>query len=119
MDIHNQVAVITGAAGGIGRALAVELGKRGARTLALVDHTECVATTSREVNEAVGRTVAIPFAGDVTNPEFRQRVFDKVVAEHGLVTVCVPAAGITRDDLTVRLDKTTGQARIYPVETFR
>jgi NAD(P)-dependent dehydrogenase (short-subunit alcohol dehydrogenase family) len=31
----------------------------------------------------------------------------------------VPAAGITRDDLAVRIDKHTGKARIYPLEQFR
>ena len=34
-------------------------------------------------------------------------------------SLCVPAAGITRDDLAVRIDKNTGKARIYPVEQFK
>ena len=33
--------------------------------------------------------------------------------------LCVPAAGITRDDLAVRVDKNSGKARIYPVELFK
>jgi 3-oxoacyl-[acyl-carrier protein] reductase len=119
MDIQNQVAVITGAAGGIGRALAGELARRGARKIALVDRTECVATASQELNDEVSRVVALPFPGDVTDPAFRQHVFDSMTADNGPVTICVPAAGITRDDLTVRLDKTTGEVRIYPEETFR
>jgi 3-oxoacyl-[acyl-carrier protein] reductase len=119
MDIQNQVAVITGAAGGIGQALALELARRGARTVALVDRTECVASTARELNDRFGRAVAVPFSGDVTDADFRQCVFDRVVADNGPVTICVPAAGITRDDLSVRLDKATGVARIYPEETFR
>src|SRR5439155_1546447 len=55
MDIHNQVAVVTGAAGGIGRALTLELARRGARKVALVDRTECVTTTAQELNDEVGR----------------------------------------------------------------
>ncbi len=39
--------------------------------------------------------------------------------KYGKVTLCVPAAGITRDDLAVRVDRETGKARIYPTETFR
>jgi NAD(P)-dependent dehydrogenase (short-subunit alcohol dehydrogenase family) len=119
MDILNQVAVITGAAGGIGRALAVELARRGARKVALVDRTECVATAAQELNEEVGRAVAIPFSGDVTDAAFRRAVFDGMTADNGPVTICVPAAGITRDDLTVRVDKATGEVRIYPEDTFR
>ena len=34
-------------------------------------------------------------------------------------TICVPAAGITRDALAVRIDKETGKAEQYPVDTFR
>jgi len=33
--------------------------------------------------------------------------------------MCVPAAGITRDELAVRIDRETGKARVYPVEKFR
>ena len=119
MDIQNQVAVITGAAGGIGRALAHDLVRRGARKVALVDRTECVASTAQELNDGLGRAVAVPFSGDVTDAGFRQRVFESVTADNGPVTICVPAAGITRDDLTVRLDKATGDVRMYPEETFR
>jgi 3-oxoacyl-[acyl-carrier protein] reductase len=119
MDIQNQVAVVTGAAGGIGRALTLELARRGARKVALVDRTECVTTTAQEINDEVGRAVAMPFSGDVTDAAFRHDVYDSVTAESGPVTICVPAAGVTRDDLAVRLDKATGEVRIYPQDTFR
>ena len=33
--------------------------------------------------------------------------------------MCVPAAGITRDDLAVRIDRDSGKARVYPIERFR
>jgi 3-oxoacyl-[acyl-carrier protein] reductase len=119
MDIADQVAVITGAAGGIGGALALELARRGARTVAMVDRTDRVAASAREVNRRVGRQAAIPFAGDVTDGDFRRRVFDTVGNGHRPVSICVPAAGITRDELAVRIDKATGEARVYPEQTFR
>ena len=37
----------------------------------------------------------------------------------GVVHICVPAAGITRDALAVRLDKETGKPLMYPLEQFR
>jgi len=40
-------------------------------------------------------------------------------AAHGAVHVLVPAAGIVRDSLAVKLDRETGKARIYPIDTFR
>ena len=42
MNIKDAVAVITGAASGIGRAVSAELARRGARALALVDHDKAV-----------------------------------------------------------------------------
>jgi 3-oxoacyl-[acyl-carrier protein] reductase len=39
--------------------------------------------------------------------------------DHGLVNICVPAAGITRDALAVKVDKETGKATIYDIDTFR
>jgi NAD(P)-dependent dehydrogenase (short-subunit alcohol dehydrogenase family) len=47
------------------------------------------------------------------------RVFDEIVAECGVPSICVPAAGITRDRLSVKLDKTTGKADICSVADFR
>jgi NAD(P)-dependent dehydrogenase (short-subunit alcohol dehydrogenase family) len=119
MDIQGRVAVVTGAAGGIGRALSIELARRGARMVAMVDQTECVATAAQDVQRESGRPgVALPFHGDVTNLEFRRHVFDTLTAEHGPVHICVPAAGITRDALAVRIDKSSGVAQIYPEELF-
>ena len=46
-------------------------------------------------------------------------MFDQASAKYGVVNICVPAAGITRDALAVKIDKETGKAVAYPVETFR
>ena len=58
-------------------------------------------------------------AGDTTNDTFRTQVYDEVTAQHGVVTICVPAAGITRDALAVRMNKETGKAEPYSITTFR
>ena len=47
MEIRNSIAVITGAASGIGRAVAMELARRGARMLALVDLSDQVVETAK------------------------------------------------------------------------
>jgi NAD(P)-dependent dehydrogenase (short-subunit alcohol dehydrogenase family) len=113
------MAVITGAASGIGEAIALELARRGVKGLALADRSERVAEVARTINAAVARPVAEAFAGDVTDAGFRTRVFDQAAAKFGVVRICVPAAGITRDALAVKVDKETGHVVIYPPEQFR
>jgi 3-oxoacyl-[acyl-carrier protein] reductase len=119
MEIAGKVAVITGAASGIGRAVAAELARRNVRAMALVDIGENINVVAAEVNALAGRQVAYPFRGDTTDDAFRPLVFDSMSRGFDTVTMCVPAAGITRDALAVRIDKDTGKARIYPVEQFK
>jgi 3-oxoacyl-[acyl-carrier protein] reductase len=111
--------LITGAAGGIGRALAAELVRREAAGLALVDQNESVHQMAAATNELAGAQVAFGFSGDVTDAGFRRTVYSEMEAKRGRVTICVPAAGITRDQLAVKLDKETKQVVVYPLEEFR
>jgi NAD(P)-dependent dehydrogenase (short-subunit alcohol dehydrogenase family) len=119
MEFLNRVAVVTGGASGIGRAVASALARRGVAAVALVDMGEALDDVAARLNTEAGRTVAVPFRGDTTDPEFRAHVYDSISGRFGKVTMCVPAAGITRDDLAVRVDKATGKARVYPLDQFR
>ena len=119
MNIKGAVTVITGAAGGIGKALAIELAKRQVAGLALVDHVEPVHQLAKTINKLADREVALGFTGDVTDAAFRQGVYQEIGRRYGRANVCVPAAGITRDGLAVKRDKQSGTIGIYPVETFR
>jgi len=119
MKIEGKVALVTGAAGGIGQAVAVDLARRGVKAVILVDQSKTTPQTARDINEAVGRQVAEAMVGDATESEFRSGVYDQVVAKYGVVNICVPAAGITRDALAVKLDKETGKSLVYPLKTFR
>ena len=119
MEFADKVAVITGAASGIGRAVALTLASRGVRAVAMVDMGDGIDGVAADVNAKAGREVAYPYRGDTTDEAFRASVFDSISKRFGLVSMCVPAAGITRDDLAVRVDKITGKARIYPVDKFK
>src|SRR3954471_10565393 len=119
MNISGKVAIVTGAAGGIGLAVATELAKRGAKAVGLVDRSDKVDDVARSLNDALDRTVAEPLIGDITDSGFRQQAFDLVTARHGTPTICVPATGITRDQAAVRVDAQTGCAVIYPQDSFR
>lgn len=119
MSLSGKVAVLTGGASGIGRAVARAMAARNVAAAALVDMSPAVVDAAAALNAEIGRDFALPFQGDTTDPEFRARVFDDISRGRGPVSLCVPAAGITRDDLAVRVDRDTGRARIYPLEQFR
>src|SRR5215203_4894670 len=119
MEIAGKVAVITGAASGIGRAVAMQLANRKVRAVALVDLGDNIDAVAKDINAQAGREVAYAFRGNTTDDAFRSSVFDTMSSRSETVRMCVPAAGITRDDLAVRIERETGKARIYPVERFR
>ncbi len=119
-NIAQKIAVVTGAASGIGEAVARELANRGAKGVVLVDRSDAVGELAASINKAIGRPVALGQVGDTTDQAFRKRVYaDAAEKFGGVVSICVPAAGITRDSLCVRINKETGKAEIYPLETFR
>lgn len=117
--LTDKVAVITGAAGGIGGTLAKELTQRGIKGLALVDFSPRVREVAKTCNELRKDEVAFSYEGDTCNEEFREYVFADITEKVDTPNICVPAAGITRDDLAVKFDKETGEVKIYPIEHFR
>ncbi|MCA9054665.1 MAG: SDR family oxidoreductase [Planctomycetaceae bacterium] len=118
MNITNRIAMITGGGSGIGSAVAMELANRGARAIVLVDMSEGVHQVAASINAEAGRPVAEGLVGNVTDDDFRRHCFDHASAKYGVPQILVPAAGITRDSLSVKLNKETGVATIYPRETF-
>jgi 3-oxoacyl-[acyl-carrier protein] reductase len=119
MDIKNRVAVVTGAASGIGSAVTNELAWRGAKAIALVDMSDRIEEIAGQIKKRNADTVLECFRGNVTDADFRKEVFDTVCRKYGLVSICIPAAGITRDSLAIKINKTTGAAEMYSADLFR
>ena len=119
MEINGKTAIITGAGSGIGRATVDELSKQNATAIALVDLSSEVFNVAESIQKTNPGIQLKVFQGDTTDSEFRQSVFSSMFSEFGPVNICIPAAGITRDALSVKLNKEKSKARIYPVENFR
>jgi NAD(P)-dependent dehydrogenase (short-subunit alcohol dehydrogenase family) len=83
----NQVAIITGAGGGIGRATAVELVGRGYRVALVGRRLETLAETTRACASA------LPIVADVTKPDDITRVVDQTHRDLGRIDVVVNNAG--------------------------
>src|ERR1700752_5168750 len=100
MQLGKKVAVITGAARGLGRAMALAFAGRGADIAALDRDGGALAETVREC-EAKG-VRARRYVVDVTSEPQVVQTFDAVVADLGRFDVLVNNAGITRDALLVK-----------------
>ncbi len=118
MKVQDRVAVVTGGGGGIGEAVVMELARRGAKRIFVVDRSDRAMEVADLVNKSAQRPVAVGRVGDVTCEKFRGQVFDEA-DQDGVASICVPAAGITRDALAVKVDKETGRTETYPVARFR
>ena len=94
MEFTDQVAVVTGAGQGIGRAIALRFAKEGADIGIIELNPETGRLVADEVRQ-LGRRVATQRA-DVSRPEAVENAFGKIVAELGKVDILVNNAGIEK-----------------------
>lgn len=101
LDHGGRIALVTGGSKGIGRAVALRLAADGA-DLVLTDRTgDPEGPTVREIRE-MGRR-CIHYRCDISNADQVQEIAAKVAGEFGPVAILVNNAGITRDNLFLRL----------------
>jgi 3-oxoacyl-[acyl-carrier protein] reductase len=100
MKLAQEVAIITGAARGIGRAIAEALAREGAKVV-LVDLLPAVHDTATEMRQAGYEVLAL--TGDVASFDQAQQLVDQTIEHYGQVDILVNNAGITRDNLLLRM----------------
>ena len=100
--LENKVALITGAARGIGKAIAVELAKSGA-DIAFTDLNRNEAMEATEAEIAALGVKCIGYASNAADFEQTHEVIGKILADFGKIDILVNNAGITKDGLMMRM----------------
>ncbi|MBU6401126.1 MAG: 3-oxoacyl-[acyl-carrier-protein] reductase [Verrucomicrobia bacterium] len=100
-QLDKQIAVVTGAGRGIGRAIALEFAAAGADVV-------CVSRTAANSEKVAGEVRALgrrawAHAVDVADPAGVAAVVEKILADPGRVDILVNNAGVTRDGLLLRM----------------
>jgi len=101
LDLKGQVAIVTGSGQGLGKQIALELAKRGARVVTNALTSSHADDTLAEIRAQGGQGLAIP--ADVSQAEQVEGLVQTVLATFGQVDILVNNAGTTRDNLIVHM----------------
>jgi 3-oxoacyl-[acyl-carrier protein] reductase len=100
VKFEGQVALVTGASRGIGAAIALELAKRGLKVIGTATNEEGATRLSQSLSVFPGCSGRALNVNDSAGVE---ALIDQIVKEHGGLQILVNNAGITRDNLAMRM----------------
>jgi 3-oxoacyl-[acyl-carrier protein] reductase len=103
MTFEGKTAVVTGGARGIGFEVALKLAQGGA-TLVLIDVLEDALAAAAPKLIAVGAKQVLTYKVDVTDEAAVEKTLDEVTDKTGSLDILINNAGITRDDLLLRME---------------
>jgi 3-oxoacyl-[acyl-carrier protein] reductase len=102
-SLQNKIALVTGASRGIGKAIATHLAKAGAIIVGVDYNEEFAKNISLFLNEAGLKGKG--FVMDVTSQESIEKAMEEIIKEYGAPNILVNNAGITRDNLMLRMSQ--------------
>ncbi|MEW5321077.1 3-oxoacyl-[acyl-carrier-protein] reductase [Geobacillus thermoleovorans] len=100
--LEGKIALVTGASRGIGRAVALELARQGANVAVNYAGSEAKANEVAEAIRSLGRE-AIAVQADVARAEDVERMVKTTIDHFGRLDILINNAGITRDNLLMRM----------------
>lgn len=110
-NLGNEVALITGASRGIGRAIALALATEGAKVVInYASACEAAEQVVKEITEMGGEAIAVK--ADVSQPDAVENLIQQTLDKFSRIDVLVNNAGITRDHLLLRMKLEEWQAVI-------
>ncbi len=101
--LDGKTGLVTGAAQGIGKAIALRLAKAGAAVIVSDTNEEGIRTTAQEIQALGGKAEAIPC--NVADSAQVDALVSKAVGSFQSIDILVNNAGITRDNLMIRMDE--------------
>ena len=101
MELNGKVALITGAAQGIGKSIALTLARKGADIAVSDVNLEKAEETAKEI-QGLGRK-AIAIKGNVASVADAEKMVEETITRLGKIDVLVNNAGVTRDGLMLRM----------------
>ena len=104
MDLGGRTALVTGSGRGIGRAIALRLAQAGAAVMLTDIDRDVVFETGAAIDRAGGSAKALP--GDITVPDFPDKLVQAAIAGFGSLDIIVNNAGYTWDNV---IQKTTDE----------
>lgn len=101
MELQDQVAVVTGAGRGIGRAIALELAARGAKVVLASRSQDQLEEVAKEITGAGGTALCV--ATDVAQSEQVDALIARTLEQFSQLDILVNNAGVTRDTVLLRM----------------
>ncbi len=99
--LENKVALITGSSRGIGKAIALKMAAEGARVVLTARAADAAETVAAQIRQQGGEALAL--AVDVAVPAQVDAMIKAAVEKFGALHILVNNAGITRDNLVMRM----------------
>jgi len=101
MKLKNKVAIVTGGARGIGKAICLRLAREGAKIVIFDLMNELALKVAEEIKEGGGESLTIPV--DVSSLCSVEQAVEKVIDKFERIDILVNNAGITKDKLILRM----------------
>ena len=116
MNLQNQVIIITGAAQGLGKAMAEEFAKQGAHIALLDMQAEAIEAAAADIKKLGVK--ACGYAVNVTDEKQVEQTFLKITADFGQINGLINSAGIMRDGMLLKVKEGKVVSKM-PLEQFQ